>query len=215
MTEVRTSSDQRTDTVRSETGYPTTGSARAVNPQGANAGTAGQQVARETTLGSRTGSVQSWLASLFESYAEVLFLNGTVPGVIFAAATFLRPNVGLCGLLAIVAAYIFARLIGMDRSLLQTGFCTYNPLLVGLGLGSFLSITATTVFFVAAMGIFTLIVTVATAHVFRTFLRLPALSLPFVGCMVVAYLATLRYPNLVLSTGSPGLGWYISQVVAD
>ena len=203
MTEVRTSSDQRTDTVRPDTGYPTTGSARAVNPHGA--GAAGQHVARETTLGSRTGAVQSWLASIFESYAEVLFLNGTVPGVVFAAATFLRPNVGLCGLLAIVAAYVFARLIGMDRSFLQTGFCTYNPLLVGLGLGSFLSITATTVFFVAAMGIFTLIVTVATAHVFRTFLRLPALSLPFVGCMMVAYLATLRYPNLVLSTGSPGL----------
>ena len=140
--------------------------------------------------------------AFFRSYAEIFFLHGGIVGAALCAVTLLNLHVGLAGLLAVLGAYGFARLIRMDRVFLESGYYTYNPLLVGLSLGHLFQFTPLTAFFVITAGILTLLVTISLAHIFMTYLRLPILSLPFVVVSTMAYMASLRYSNL-LHNGAP------------
>jgi len=139
-----------------------------------------------------------YFRTLFCSYAEVFFIPDAWPGAVILAITLLHPNMAVTGLIAVLAAYGFARLVGMEKQFLESGYYTYNPLLVGLSLGYLLNVAALTVFFVACAGVMTFLVTVFTANVFLTYLRMPILSLPFVIVSSIAYLASARYWNLVV-----------------
>lgn len=138
------------------------------------------------------------LRALFASYAEIFFLPGGWLGVLFCAITMLRPNIGISGAIAVLAAYAFARLVGMEKTFLESGFYTRNPLLVGLSIGYVYQLSPLSVFFVVAAGVTTFLVTVSLAHVFMTYLRLPVLGVPFVIVSSIAYLASKRYSNLLV-----------------
>ena len=136
------------------------------------------------------------LRAIFSSYAEIFFLPGSVAGVVIFAATLVSPNVAVAGIISVLAAYGFARLVRMEKQFLQSGYYTYNPLLVGLSLGNLFALGGLTTFFLVSAGVFTFLATVFTANVFSTYFRLPILSLPFVLVSSIAYLGSLRYSNL-------------------
>jgi urea transporter len=140
-----------------------------------------------------------FLASVFRCYSEVFFVNGSVLfGALIFACTLLNWRIGAAGILAVVAAYAFARVIRLDYEFFQPGFYTYNPLLVGLSLGAMLELSWLTAFFIVSAAVFTLLLTIAMVHLFRQYLSLPVLSLPFALCSASAYLASLRYSNLLV-----------------
>jgi len=140
-----------------------------------------------------------FFASVFRCYSEVFFINGSVLfGALIFASTLLNWRIGLAGILAALAAYLFARVIRLDYEFFQPGFYTYNPLLVGLSLGATLELTWLTAFFIVAAAVFTLMLTIAMVNLFRNYLNLPVLSLPFALCSAAAYLASLRYSNLLV-----------------
>ena len=139
------------------------------------------------------------LKAIFSSYAEIFFLPGGAVGAVICAATLVNPDVALAGILSVLAAYGFARLVRMEKQFLQSGYYTYNPLLVGLSIGNLFQFSPLALFFIVAAGILTFLVTVFTANVFSTYLRLPILSLPFVVVSSIAYLASLRYSNLLIA----------------
>lgn len=142
------------------------------------------------------------------SYAEILFVPGSLTGLALLAATFFNPNVAIAGLIAVIATYLFARLINMDRSMIGAGYCVYNPLLVGMSIGYLFKITPLTIFMVAAAGVLTLVITVMLANHFTTYFKLPILSLPFAIVSSVTYLASSRYAGLfVTGMYEP---WYIN-----
>jgi urea transporter/murein DD-endopeptidase MepM/ murein hydrolase activator NlpD len=134
--------------------------------------------------------------AIFNSYPEVFFLQNRLLGVVFFALLLIHPNVGLAGLISVLAAYAFARMIGLDRKFLESGYYTYNPLLVGLAMGSLFKITWLSVLFMMSAGVLTLIVALVMSSIFMTHFRLPILSLPFVIVSTIASLASLRYSNL-------------------
>ena len=136
------------------------------------------------------------LRAIFSSYAEIFFLPGGAVGAVILAVTLTNPGIALAGIISVLAAYGFARLVRMEKAFLQSGYYTYNPLLVGLSLGHLFQFGGLSVFFMVCAGVFTFLVTVFTANVFTTYLRLPILSLPFVLVSSIAYLASLRYSNL-------------------
>jgi urea transporter/murein DD-endopeptidase MepM/ murein hydrolase activator NlpD len=140
------------------------------------------------------------LHAVFRSYAEVFFLQGGVVGFLLFGITMLNPRLGLAGFVAVLSAYGFARLLGMGKVFLESGFYTCNPLLVGLSVGHLFQLNALGLFFCVAAGVLTLLVTVALANVFATYLRLPLLSLPFVVVSSLVYMASLRYGNLLAAT---------------
>ena len=142
--------------------------------------------------------IKQHLRAVLASYPEIFFLQGSALGVVLLAITLLNPNVALAGIISVLAAYAFARFIRMDSEFLGSGYYTYNPLLVGLSLGYLFKLTPLTAFFVVATGVLTFILTALMASIFLTYFKLPILSLPFVVASSIAYLASLRYSNLLV-----------------
>ncbi len=139
------------------------------------------------------------LEAVLNSYSEVLFLRGPALGLLILAVTLSAPSVALSGLVAVLAAYAFARLIRMDVRFLESGFYTYNPLLVGLSLGYLFRLTPLTLFFLITAGIAAFVLTHTLFNAFWYYLRLPVLSLPFVLVSSTAYLAAGSYTNLYIT----------------
>ncbi len=139
------------------------------------------------------------ITAILNSYSEILFLKNFRIGAAYLLVTFLFPGMALAGLISVIAAYLFARFIKMDREFLNSGFYTYNPLLVGLSIGYLFSITPLTVFFIAGAGIVTFIFTIISANIFSTYFGLPILSLPFALVSSVSYLASAKYSNLYVN----------------
>ncbi|NJD20598.1 MAG: peptidase M23 [Gemmatimonadetes bacterium] len=143
------------------------------------------------------------LQALVDSYSEVLFLKGWKLGGAILSITLLAPNVALAGMVAVLAAYAFARFIRMGPVVLESGFYTYNPLLVGLSLGYLFRLTPLTLFFVVTAGITALVLTHGLFSAAWYYLRLPVLSLPFVVVSSLAYLAAGSYTNLYVDSLYP------------
>lgn len=139
-------------------------------------------------------------ATIFHSYSEIFFLRSSAAGFLFLLITFFNPNVAISGLITVAAAYVFARFIHMGDSFLNTGFYTYNPLLVGLSIGYLFKLSFLTLFFLVAMGIFTYIISVILYYVFYTYFRLPVFSLPFVLVTFISYLASSKFTNLYVTS---------------
>ncbi len=194
---------QQTATIASSNNVSETGlampSGEAEQPDGAFPPTTWQR--RWTLLKAHLPkySPAPFFASIFRCYSEVFFINGSVLfGALIFASTLLNWHIGLAGIIAALAAYVFARVIRLDYEFFQPGFYTYNPLLVGLSLGAMLQLSWLTAFFIVAAAVFTLLLTVAMVNLFRHYLNLPVLSLPFTLCSATAYLASLRYSNLLV-----------------
>ena len=79
--------------------------------------------------------VWPYLRVLLHSYSEIFFLQSTLIGGLLLAITLVNPHVGVSGLLSVISAYAFARLINVETTFLASGFYTYNALLVGLSIG--------------------------------------------------------------------------------
>lgn len=152
------------------------------------------------------------LAQIFaRSYTEVLLLREGWLGLCFAAGTFLCPQAGVGGLISLTSAWLFGELAGMTRERWQAGGYLANPLLVGLGLGSYLALSWEMALFVSLMGVFAFVATVGLKHVFSTYLRLPVFSAPFVLSMMAGYIASLRYSNLLVEASQP-IAWAASPL---
>jgi urea transporter len=139
------------------------------------------------------------LKAIFSSYSEVLFGSGFWLGILIFAITLVNPGVAIAGLLAVLAAYLFARFVGMHKQFLASGYYTYNPLLVGLSVGDICSLSPLSLTLTAVAGILAFMVTVVTANVFATYFKLPILSVPFVIVSSVVYLVANRYSNLLVA----------------
>ncbi len=139
------------------------------------------------------------LCALLNSYSEVFFLRGWQLGTVVLGVTLLSPNVAGAGFVAVVAAHVFARFLQMDRTFLDSGFYTYNPLLVGLSIGYLFELTPLTVFFAVVAGVSAFVLTHMLYSIFSYYLKLPILSLPFVLVSSTAYLAASTYTNLYVT----------------
>ena len=126
-------------------------------------------------------------------------MRGWRLGAVVLGVTLLNPNVAGAGIVAVLAAFAFARFIDMDPVFLDSGFYTYNPLLVGLSIGYLFQLTPLTLFFVVVAGISAFVLTHMLHSIFWYYLKLPILSLPFVFVSSIAYLAASRYSNLYVT----------------
>lgn len=149
------------------------------------------------------GKLRTHLTAVLSSYSEILFLRGWGTGAATLAVTLVAPNVAGAGLVAVLAAYAFARFIGLKSVFLESGFYTYNPLLVGLSIGYLFRLTPLTLFFTVTAGIAAFVLTHALFSAVWHYLRLPVLSLPFVLVSSATYLAAGNYSNLYVDSLYP------------
>ena len=140
-----------------------------------------------------------YLSAILNSYCEIFFIQGRLVGALLLAISMLNYNTALAGLFSVAVAYLFAYLSGFKAQFLDSGYYTYNPLLVGLSIGSIFKLSAMTLAFVAISSVLTFVVTVFLAGLLYNGFRLQVLSIPFVVVSSLVYLATGRFSNLFVS----------------
>lgn len=134
--------------------------------------------------------------ALCAATAEILFLRGAGLGAILLTAMVLQPGVLAMGLTGVVAAVSFAKVLQLDQSYLERGAFLFNPLLAGLSVGYLFQPSVASLFLAGVAGLLAFILTWTLAHILRTFLLLPVLSLPFIAVSWVIHLAAFRYTGL-------------------
>ncbi len=140
--------------------------------------------------------IGSLVSSVLNSYSDIFFIRGALPGAIILLITLLNYNAGLSGLLSILAAYGFARLLGYQSTFLSSGYFTYNALLVGLAIGYMFQISVLSLVMVAIAGSLTLVITLVLAQIFYQLFGLQILSIPFIVVSVLVYLSASSFTNL-------------------
>ncbi len=145
----------------------------------------------------------NWLESLWQlgrsicaATAEIIFLRGISTGALLLAAMLLQPAVLLLGLTSVLAAALFAQLVQLDQNYRDRYPLLFNPLLSGLGVGYLFQPSVSAFFLAAVAGVLTFLLTWTLAHILKTFLWLPVLSLPFILVSWVVHLAAFRYAGL-------------------
>lgn len=128
--------------------------------------------------------------------AEILFLRGVGTGALLLAAMLLQPSVLLLGLIGVIAAMLFARSLQLDPNYLDRGPLLFNPLLAGLSVGYLFQLSFPALFLAAGAGVLAFLLTWTIAHILKTFLWLPVLSLPFILVSWIVHLAAFRYAGL-------------------
>ncbi len=143
-----------------------------------------------------TNDIKSLFSSLLNSYSDIFFIKGIIPGLIILSITLLNYNAGLSGILSVLSAYTVARLLGYQSTFLSTGYFTYNALLVGLAIGYIFQISALSLLMVIIAGSLTMIITIVTSQVFYQLFGLQILSVPFIIVSILVYLSASSFTNL-------------------
>lgn len=136
------------------------------------------------------------LRAICVATAEILFLRGIGTGALLLTAMLLQPSVLILGLTSVLAAALFTSILQLDPDDCTHAPLLFNPLLAGLGVGYLFQVSVPALFLAAVAGILTFLLTWALAHILKTFLWLPVLSLPFILVSWVVHLAAFRYAGL-------------------
>lgn len=151
----------------------------------------------------------SLLDAFFNSYSIILFSNSRWLGLILLLATLNTPFVGLCGVIGVMIAIIFARLLKFTTWNDSSGYYSFNSLLVTLASAYFYpSLHINYPFFITILvltSIVTVILSVALSNYLRQHFALPALSIAFVLVAVCICLIYTRITGTTLLIQSPHL----------
>jgi len=137
--------------------------------------------------------------STVRSYGVVFFSQRRSFGILVALTTFLNPLTGLIGLFAILTSNGTAFILGLERQKIRKGYYGFNPLLVALALTFFYAPSFNLVILVLLGGILTTFLAEALQRTLWYYLRLPALSLPFVIGFSIVVSASLGFGKLELA----------------
>ena len=147
--------------------------------------------------------IKDLIISISKSYSAVFFNSSTFGGIVLLVTTFINPNLGFGGLISILSAYGFAKLVGFRNEFLRIDYYIYNPLLVGLSLGFIFKINLLSTLFFAIAGVITFLFTYVFSTIFSRYFKLPILSMPFVISSSLLYLASFKFSNLFVSSLYP------------
>jgi urea transporter/murein DD-endopeptidase MepM/ murein hydrolase activator NlpD len=137
--------------------------------------------------------------SFLNSYADIFFIKDVYNGLGILLITFLNYNAGFSGVIAVLSAYFFARLLGLKSEFLSTGYYTYNALLVGLAIGFLFKLSFLSLPLIIIAGCLTLIITATSSKVFHNLFNLQALSIPFMVISTLVYLSVSSFTNLFVN----------------
>lgn len=137
--------------------------------------------------------------TIVSSYSDVLFLSGPKIGFLVMLATMWNLRAGTAGLASALSSYLFAAAIGLRHVYHAAGYYSYNAILIGISLGAMLDWSVASLVFVLSAGAASFMATAAIAGAWRTYFRMPPMSLPFVLVMIVTQLSMLHYSNLLYS----------------
>jgi len=147
---------------------------------------------------------------------QVMFQDNPLSGLLFFVGvgwgSFAAgmPQVAIGGMVAIVAATLTAQWLRADAAELGAGLFGYNAYLVGLALGTFVTVSPIWWAYVAFGGVVSVPATLGTARMFKTW-GVAALTAPFVLTAWLFLLATYAFSAI----GGGGLPMATSIVPVD
>ena len=141
-------------------------------------------------------NMKSIFYNAIKPYSALLFLNNKYAGLLLLAITFLNPSVAISGAVAVFFTILFAEFLEFKEAYLTQGFYIYNSLLVGLGIGYIFYPSLISVALIAILSAFTFMLSFMINMLFSVY-KIPILSLPFSIVTLFAYLASLKYSNLL------------------
>lgn len=137
--------------------------------------------------------------AVLRTYAAVLFSRSAGVGLLLLLATATAPRALLGGLLAVVAALGAAWLLDLDHEAVQDGTYGASALLLGLGVGQTLGLSAAALALLIALAPLCVVLTGALRSLL-TSSNLPVLSIPF---LILFYLMIGVLPLAGLSYSLP------------
>lgn len=138
------------------------------------------------------------LKVFLRAYSSLIFLDNAFVGALLVGISFLNYSVAISGIVAIIAAMLFANLVNIKDEYLLKGFYVYNSLLAGMGVGYLFAPTPLSLLFVAILSVFTFLLSFMLNRVMGAY-GIPILSLPFSIVTIFSYLASLKYSTLFSS----------------
>lgn len=143
--------------------------------------------------------------AILRSYAQVLFSQSRVVGLLLLGATLVVPEVGAVGLLGVLLATGIAWALQFDRFALRSGALGYNALLVFLGIGALLDRSPAFWALAVAAALLVVLLHVSLQGAMQRLLALPVLSVPFVLVFWVILAGVPHVRGLALVAHTPAL----------
>src|SRR5579884_4018223 len=151
---------------------------------------------------SQENAAVSFVDTLLRGTGQVMFQNNPITGLLFLIGIFINSyQLGIAGIIGLLASTIAAMLLGADRNLIRNGLFGYNGNLTGIGLVVFLqpSWSAALIVYIILGGVLSTIVFMALANFFSTW-DMPALTAPFVLTTWLLLFASLLSAHLPASS---------------
>jgi urea transporter len=123
-----------------------------------------------------------FIDTLLRGTGQVMFQNNPITGLFFLAGIFYNSyQLGIAGLIGLLASTLTAMLLGADRNLIRAGLFGFNGILTGIGLAFFLRLqwSPALIAYIIIGGAVSSVVLMALANFLSTW-DMPALTAPFV-----------------------------------
>ncbi|TAE85155.1 MAG: peptidase M23 [Bacteroidetes bacterium] len=143
-------------------------------------------------------SLHIFQKAFINSYAQLFFADSKVFAWLLLISSFISPTTGLSGLIATVAAIVFAWWMGLNRILLSYGTFSYNALMVGLVLGGHYHFSWGFLLVLLVGAVFSVLIVVWLNTVFAKY-AVPSLSLSFLLTLWLITLAIRGFSNVNLN----------------
>jgi urea transporter len=144
---------------------------------------------------------------------QVVFMNNPITGLFIIIGIFVASAwLGVAAILGVLASTLLAIALGMDRTLIRAGLFGFNGVLVGAGLGLFLTPEwgALVMLWIVLVAAFSTILMASLATVFQTW-NVPPFTLPFNFATLIFLIAGLQLAHaelgsLIAPTAAQSLG---------
>ncbi|MBI5215414.1 MAG: urea transporter [Ignavibacteriae bacterium] len=128
----------------------------------------------------RPNALLDFFRIVLKSYAHTLFSERYIPALLFLAATFYDPYIGLFGLLGNIGANAVAALLHTDKNYLQAGVFGINGLLVGISVGLYVPIITEALIVLLISIVLSTVIAIGLLSSLTRNRQLPILSIPFI-----------------------------------
>ncbi|WP_233193476.1 urea transporter [Sporosarcina sp. P3] len=154
--------------------------------------------ANQSMLVMKEGSFTAFLKESLKGISQIIYIENTITGLlILLAITVSSFSLGIIALLSAMIGTLVAKIGGADRTLIRQGLMSYNSVLTGLVLQTFL--TGPTAWIVALVGAAITAIFTATLMYFFGNVGIPILTLPFILLTWFTLLASYKLEGIKLS----------------
>ncbi|MFA7057811.1 MAG: urea transporter [Candidatus Cloacimonadales bacterium] len=127
--------------------------------------------------------VKSFGYSLINAYSSILFSEKKIVGILLILSTLIEPLTGITGIIGVVIALLFARILNFEEWSSHSGVLGFNSMLVSLGVGFFMpnELFWSPTYWVVVIGssLITLLLFITLNYLTTTYLNMPSMSLSF------------------------------------